>query len=152
MARGVSTEGTRDSTRGPNLGSMPEMSPLSLPPEEDEIGGVSSKDLFGAVVEYEYSTGRRYRLTFDTDDHVTFEWINQPPLAEGAVFPPQTLSYRARQLRSDQFLVHWLNKQFKIHVSLVIDLAENTINVAAMMPPNSWEYWDTARIVSVTRG
>lgn len=130
---------------------MAAMSPLSLPPEDDEVGGVSSNALFGAVVEYEYSTGRSYRLSFDRDDHVTFEWINQPPLAEGAVFPPQTLAYRARELRPELFLVHWLNKQFHIHVSLTLDLQQNSINVAAMMPPNSWEYWDTAQIVSVTR-
>lgn len=128
---------------------MTDAPPVMLP-EEDEIGGTSTEFLFGAVIDYEYSTGRHYRLTFDHDFNVTFAWINHPPLPAGAPeFVPPPLHYRAREIRPDLYLVHWLVKEFHIHVSLSIDVLESKIHVAAMMPPNSWEFWDTAHINSI---
>lgn len=115
-----------------------------LEPQEDFIGGISSSALFGAVIEYRYSRGTRYRLSFDTDHHVRFDELSA---VDGPRTP--TLPCRVRALRDGQYLVHWIVKPAGIHVSLVIDLAESRIDVSAMMPPNRWEFFDTGEITRV---
>jgi hypothetical protein len=119
----------------------------SLEPEDDYIGGISSSALLGAVIEYRYSRGTLYRLSFDTEHHVRFEELSRP---DGP--PTPTLPCRVRALRDGQYLVHWIVAPASIHVSLVIDLTESRIDVSAMMPPNRWEFFDTGEITRVELG
>lgn len=118
-----------------------------LDPEDDHIGGIPSLALLGTVIEYHYSDGRSYRLSFDLENHVRFDelWKTDGP-------PTPTLPCRVRALRNDQYLVHWIVKPASIHVSLVIDLAKSRIDVSAMMPPNRWEFFDTGEITRIERG
>ena len=119
-----------------------------LPPNyvaKDYIDGPSSPALLNTVLEYEYTIGNSYRLSFDGDFGVTFQMLNDGSEARGP------LPYRARELRPGQYLVHWLVKQFSIHVSLVIDLENSTICVAAVMPPGQWEFFDIATGIRLTR-
>ncbi len=115
-----------------------------MDPETDYVGGTLSDALLGAVIEYRYTRGTEYRLTFDDSFRLRFEELSASDHA-----PTPTLSYRARALRDGQLLVHWIVKPASIHVSLVIDLDESTVHVAAMMPPNRWEFFDTAEITRV---
>ena len=110
--------------------------PLPTEDHPDEIGGEQSSALDGTQVQYRYSTGASYRLTF-ADGGVVFQQLG------GGAPPIGPLPYRARQLREEQVLVHWIVKPASIHVSLVIDFARQRIDAAAMMPPNRWEYFDT---------
>ncbi len=116
-----------------------------LEPQNDFVGGTSSSSLLGAVIEYEYSKGTHYRLTFDDSYHVRFDELSAPTGGP----PTPTLACRIRALRTDQYLVHWIVKPAGIHVSLVIDLGKSRIDVAAMMPPNRWEFFDTGTILRV---
>jgi len=140
------------SSRGATVGGMSAAEvtdvPLEgLPPQEDYVDGPSTTALAGAVIEYRYTRGTRYRLTFDHDGGVTFAMLDVGPGGP----PAPLLPYRARELRPGLFLVHWIVKQPGIHVTLTIDLTESTLHSAAMMPPNRWEFWDAAVIESVTR-
>ena len=119
----------------------------SLPPQEDHVDGPSSTVLAGAVLEYRYTRGTRYRLTFDHDGHVTFAELDAVPGGP----PAPVLDYRARELRPGLVLVHWIVKPAAIHVTLAVDLTEGTVYAAAMMPPNRWEFWDSGVIDSLTR-
>lgn len=126
------------------------MPPMPFEPEEDYIGGGVSDALFGATIDYTYSRGNHYQLIFDHDNHVTFHYLNAPGVTEDSDhFQAPQLVYRARALRDGQYLVHWIVKPANIHVSLVVDLTEMTVTVAAMMPPNKWEFFDRATIDTV---
>ncbi|ANP53149.1 hypothetical protein J2Z21_006838 [Streptomyces griseochromogenes] len=109
------------------------------PPQNDKIGGPSTTELAGTVIEYTYSTGNRYRMEFDPQT-LTFH------LLEGSA-PPHTvtLPYRARLIRCELYLVTWIVKP-GIHVTLLVDLAERLVHVSAMMPPNQWEFFDLGHI------
>ncbi|TWV33802.1 hypothetical protein FRZ03_29315 [Streptomyces misionensis] len=117
-------------------------SEFAPPAQEDKIGGPSTTELDGMSVEYVYSTGNHYRMEFGADT-LTFR------LLAGSA-PPHTvtLPYRARLIRSGLYLVTWTVKP-GIHVTLLLDLAERTIHVSAMMPPNQWEFFDIGRLLSV---
>jgi phenolic acid decarboxylase len=119
-------------------------------PEDDYIGGDLSDGLLGATVDYVYSKGNHYRLAFDRDHHVTFQFLNAPGRTEDSDFKAPVLACRVREIRAGQYLVHWLVKPASIHVALVIDTVEGRVHVSAMMPPNKWEFFDTATIRSVT--
>lgn len=108
----------------------------------DKIAGPFSDDLAGRTVEYRYSTGNHYRMAFGPEQ-LTFLQLN-------AVEPhePVPLAYIARQLRPDQYLVHWAVKPANVHVALVFDLGARTVHVSALMPAG-WEFFDSARIVSI---
>ena len=121
-----------------------EMPHLSYQPA-DYVDGPSSPGLANTVLDYSYSKGNEYRLSFDGDFGVTFQMMNDGSEPRGP------LLYRCRELRPDMYLVHWFVKQFSIHVSLVIDLELKKISVAAIMPPGQWEFFDQATDVRVTR-
>ena len=112
---------------------------------DDYVDGPSSTGLANIVLEYTYSRGNRYRLSFDGDGGVTFQMLDDGSEARGP------LPYRARELRSNQYLIHWLVKAFGVHVAMVVDLDLSTLSVAAMMPPGSWEFFDQATDVRVVR-
>lgn len=116
-----------------------------MQPEPDFVGGNSSSALLGALLEYDYSRGTRYRLEFDDTFHVRFEELS----VEGDRAATPTLPCRVRELREGMYLVHWIVKPASIHVSLVIDLTESRIHVSAMMPPNRWEFFDSGEITRV---
>lgn len=112
---------------------------------EDYVDGPSSPDLLNTTLEYEYTIGNSYKLMFNGDFGVSFQMLNDNSEARGP------LPYRAREIRPNMYLVHWLIKEFSIHVALVIDLEMATISVAAVMPPGQWEFFDTAKDVRVTK-
>ena len=114
------------------------------PPQLDQIGGPSTAELAGTVMEYRYSAGRHYRMEF-TADTLTFHQLSEP-----GVHTVGPLSYRARKLREGLFLVCWILKP-GIHVALVVDFTERRIHVTAMMPPNQWEFFDIGEILHVLR-
>jgi hypothetical protein len=105
----------------------------------------------GLSIEYRYSTGNHYRLNFTDDYHVGFEFLNQLE-QEGAVTPIDGpfLAFRARDIRPGLTQLHWIVKDADIHVSITVDFDEKRMYVAAMMPPNKWEFWDSATIISIT--
>ncbi|HEU0101171.1 MAG TPA: MoaF N-terminal domain-containing protein [Mycobacteriales bacterium] len=121
-----------------------EMPHLSYQPA-DYADGPSSPGLANTVLEYTYSKGNQYRLSFDGDFGVSFQMMNDGSEPRGP------LPYRCRELRPGQYLVHWLVKEFSIHVSLVIDLEMDQISAAAVMPPGQWEFFDKATNIRVTR-
>jgi len=114
------------------------------PPQVDQIGGPSTTELAGMVMEYRYSTGNHYRMEF-TADGLTFELLNAP---NGLRVGP--LPYRARALREEQFLICWILKP-GVHVAIIADYAQRQIHATAMMPPNQWELFDIGEILRVDR-
>lgn len=128
------------------------MPPMPFDPEPDQVSGPDSDVMHGLVLDYTYSGGRHYQLSFDHDHHVTFAMPDVPrPAGLPAHAKPPLLSYRARELKPGLVLVHWIVKQAAIHVALTIDLDEKRLHAAAMMPPNRWEFFDTAVIDTITR-
>ena len=114
----------------------------AIPPAE--IGGPSTT-LKGLHLLYQYETGREYQLDFDTET-VTFLAHKDPTAAPGTVFTPGTMHYRARKLRDDLYLVHWLNRSPEmgnIHVALILDLKQRLLHVSALMP-HGMEFFDIA--------
>lgn len=110
-----------------------------------------STTLHGLEIEYRYSTGNHYKLTFDHDYNVGFTFLNQME-REGRITPTDDLKipYRAREIRPGLTQLHWIIKDADIHVSLLFDFDAKKIFAAAMMPPNKWEFWDNAEILNVT--
>ncbi|EST18935.1 hypothetical protein M878_44270 [Streptomyces roseochromogenus subsp. oscitans DS 12.976] len=97
-------------------------------------------------MDYAYSSGRRYRMTFDVGT-LSFDHLNGP--ARGVRVGP--VPYRARALRDGQFLVCWTLKQPSlVHVTLIVDFARGQIHVSGMMPPNQWEFFDIGELRRVT--
>ncbi|WP_404952645.1 MoaF-related domain-containing protein [Streptomyces sp. 147326] len=116
------------------------------PPQPDLIAGPYTDELAGTEIEYRYSSGRHYRMEFDSGT-LAFDHLNGP--AEGVRVGP--LPYRARRLRDGQYLVCWTLKEPGVHVTLVVDFAHDRIDVSAMMPPNRWEFFDAGELLNVTR-
>jgi len=114
--------------------------------DSDLVGGPATTELAGARFVYRYSTGPRYRLEF-TDATVTFRLQTDPDKAS----PAGTLPYRARKLRDDLYLVHWMAASRTIHVALVIDLAQRKIHVSGLMP-GRLEFFDMAEIEELSLG
>lgn len=128
-------------------GEKPEI--LTQPPQipagtfPDEVNLENTVDLEGLVVRYTYSSGRAYELTF-YDDRVSFEQKNTPA-------PVITLPYRAREIASEMYLVHWLVPGRIGHVSLVLDLEGQRIHGSALMP-GQMELFEEGPITSISRG
>ncbi|MEO8262737.1 MAG: hypothetical protein ABI566_09220 [Pseudolysinimonas sp.] len=121
-----------------------------LTPQDDFVGGRASTVLEGVTIEYVYSRGTRYRLAFGVDT-VEFAVLDHAGPDSTRPSTPPPLAYRARDIRPGIVLVHWIVKPATIHVTLVLDLTLRTIHVAAMMPPNRWEFVDTGTLVRVDR-
>ena len=109
----------------------------------DEVNLENATDLDGLVIEYTYSSGRAYELTF-YDDRVTFAQLNTPA-------PKITLPYLARPLADQMYLVHWLVPGRIGHVSLIVDLASMRIHGSALMP-GQMELFEEGPITSATGG
>jgi hypothetical protein len=109
----------------------------------DLVGGPATTELAGAYFVYRYSTGRKYRLEF-TNKTVTFQLMMDPETAP----PARTLAYRARKLRDDLFLVHWMPSDRSSHVALVIDLANHKIHVSGVLPGHV-EFFDVGEIEEI---
>lgn len=115
-----------------------------------EIGGPSTKEMAGLSIFYKYTTGREYRLTFNADT-VTFLPYKDPTAVPGTKFEPGTVQYRARRIRPELYLVHWLVRSptmGNIHVALLVDLQEKHVHVSALMPKGI-EFFDIADIQKV---
>ena len=119
---------------------MPDL-PMPTAPLPDLVGGPSTTELAGTVLEYRYSTGNHYRMEF-AEEGLGFQMLNDP-----AGVPIGPLAYRARRLRAGLFLVCWIIKP-AVHVALVIDFAQRRVHVTAMMPPNQWEFFDIGEILT----
>ena len=113
------------------------------PQPPDEIGGPSTKELAGTTLLYEYSTGRKYQLSFDPDN-VTFLFVKDPTAK------PMSLPYRARKIREKLYMVHWINREGHIHVTLLLDLERRHVHVSALMP-GGIEFFDIAPIEKMDR-
>jgi hypothetical protein len=109
----------------------------------DEIGGPATKELAGTRLLYEYSTGRKYELSFDPDN-VTFLMVKDPAAK------PMSIAYRARKIRENLYMVHWLNREASIHVTLLLDLERGEVHVSALMPGRI-EFFDLAKIEKAER-
>jgi hypothetical protein len=129
-----------DSDKPPITTKVPQIPPGTFP---DQIGGPYSKALDGHMIEYSYSSGRKYRLKF-YDDRVTFEQLNNPKAHK------ITLEYLCREIGEQQFLVHWLAPGYTGHVALIIDFKQNKIFGSALMPGN-YQLFDVATIHSDLR-
>jgi hypothetical protein len=128
--------------------AAPQIAMPDFPPNyvaKDYVDGPSSGALLNTTFDYEYTIGNTYRLIFNGDFGVSFQMLNDGSEVRGP------LPYRCREMRPNQYLVHWMVKQFSIHVALVIDLELSTITVAAVMPPGQWEFFDIAKDIRVTR-
>jgi hypothetical protein len=113
-------------------------------PADDRIGGEFTDELAGTQIEYRYSTGNHYRLTFGAGS-VTFEPLSGPDDS------PYTLdSVRTRKLRDQLFMVGWLVLPL-YHVTLILDFERQEVHVSAMMQ-GAWEFFDVAEIIEVNRG
>ncbi len=133
---------------GPSPNGVP---PMPMTPEPDQVSGPDTDIMHGVVLDYTYSGGRHYQLSFDHTHHVTFAMPDVPRpegLPPGSQAP--SLAYRVRELKPGLVLVHWIVKQAAIHVALTIDLEDKLLHVGAMMPPNRWEFFDTAVIDTIT--
>ncbi len=108
----------------------------------DKIGGPTTDALDGLALEYRYSTGNHYRLSFGPAG----VWFHL--LGDVDEFPRGPLPYRARELRDRMYLVSWIVRP-GIHVALVVDLDQSKIHVSAMMPPTQWEFFDIGEILAV---
>ena len=128
-------------------GHKPEIltTPPNIPPGKfpDEINLDNATDLDGLVIEYTYSSGRSYELTF-YDDRVSFAQLNTQA-------PVLTLPYLARPIAEDIYMVHWMVPGRIGHVTLVVDLVTNRIHGSALMP-GQMELFEEGPITSVTRG
>ena len=124
------------------------LKPIDGPPPADVVAGADNSIMHGKTLEYRYTSGREYRLTF-TSEQVTFEMLDSPAYKpEYAI--PVSLPYYARTLREDQVLVHWMVPGRIGHVALVIDFAEQKIYASALMP-FKMEMFDVAEISRVTQ-
>ncbi|MFO1265366.1 MAG: hypothetical protein U1F67_00330 [Rubrivivax sp.] len=115
-----------------------------------EIGGPSTREMAGLTIHYKYSLGRDYQLSFDADT-VTFLPFRIPSDPPGTKYEPGTLHYRARLIRPDLYLVHWLVRPptgSNIHVALLVDLKERHVHVSALMP-GGLEFFDIADIQTI---
>jgi hypothetical protein len=124
------------------------LKPIDGPPPADVVAGADNSIMHGKTLEYRYTSGREYRLTF-TSEQVTFEMLDSPAYKpEYAI--PVSLPYYARTLRENQVLVHWMVPNRVGHVALVIDFAEQKIYASALMP-FKMEMFDVAEISKVTQ-
>jgi hypothetical protein len=124
------------------------LKPIDGPPPADVVAGADNSIMDGLILEYRYTSGREYRLTFTTEQ-VTFEMLDSPAYKpEYAI--PVSLPYYARPLREKQVLVHWMVPSRVGHVALVIDFAEHKIYASALMP-FKMEMFDVADISKVTQ-
>ncbi|KAJ5390460.1 uncharacterized protein N7496_001528 [Penicillium cataractarum] len=103
----------------------------------DKIGHDGCKDLAGHTFEYTYSSGVHYRISFDEEK----AYFSLPWRIDGLTYGG--LSYRARQLRDNQYLVHWLIPGRVGAVALVFDLTHKRVDAAALMP-GKFELFDRA--------
>jgi hypothetical protein len=124
------------------MGQKPEIAttPIHFEPGSipDEVGGRRTMELDGHEFEYQYSTGRRYRIRF-YDDRVSFQLLSKDSQ------PIRTLPYLARKIRDGMYFVHWMVPGRTGHVALLIDLPQKTVHVAALMPAQQ-EMFDEATI------
>ncbi|KPF90620.1 hypothetical protein IP81_14815 [Novosphingobium sp. AAP83] len=123
-------------TGKPEINTVPnQIAPGSRP---DEIGENSTQELDGHQFEYQYPTGRRYRIRF-YDDRLSFQLLGE------SNNPVRALPYRAQKVRPGLYLVHWMIPGRTGHVALVIDIPRGKVHVGALMPGQQ-ELFDEARI------
>jgi len=104
---------------------------------EPEFGGPTTTELKGLHIHYLYETGREYDLDFDSETVTFIQYRETGGVALAKPSEPGVMHYRARKLRDQLYLVHWINRSPEmgnIHVALVIDLREHLLHASAMMP------------------
>ncbi|KAL3460194.1 hypothetical protein BJX64DRAFT_290516 [Aspergillus heterothallicus] len=93
--------------------------------------------LVGLTFDYHYPSGLHYRISFD-DKKAYFKLPEKVQDLNYAGIP-----YRARELRENQYLVHWLIPGRVGAVALIFDLEHMRVDAAALMP-GKFELFDRA--------
>ena len=116
-----------------------------------EIGGPSTQEMKGLTLHYQYSTGREYQLAFDSETVTFVQFAGTGGKKLDKPSEPGVMHYRARKLRDQMYLVHWINRSptmGNIHVALVVDLREHVMHCSALMP-GGIELFDIAKMKTV---
>ena len=108
-----------------------------------KIGGPATKELAGTRLVYEYTTGLRAQLDFGLD---TVTWVFLKVSNETS----DPMPYRARKIRENLYMVHWINLPINTHVTLIVDFETRELHVSAMMP-GAIEFFDIAEIETIER-
>jgi len=119
-----------------------------VPPAE--IGGPSTQEMKGLVLHYQYSTGREYQLSFDSETVAFVQFAETGGRKLDKPSEPGVMHYRARKVRDNLYLVHWINRSptmGNIHVALVVDLRGHVMHCSALMP-GGIELFDEARFIT----
>jgi len=120
----------------------------AVPPAE--IGGPSTQEMKGLVLHYQYSTGREYQLSFDSETVTFVQFAETGGRKLDKPSEPGVMHYRARKLRDQMYLVHWINRSptmGNIHVALVVDLRAHVMHCSALMP-GGVELFDEAHFIT----
>ncbi|MBU1295934.1 MAG: MoaF N-terminal domain-containing protein [Gammaproteobacteria bacterium] len=136
------TRSTEMNMNKPNILTEAPNIPAGVIP--DEVNLSNTVNLEELEVQYTYSSGRAYKLKF-YDDRVSFTQL------DAGHIPTLTVSYRARKIGKDMFLVHWLVPGRVGHVTLILDLGNKVIHASALMP-GQMELFDEGPIVDVKQG
>ncbi len=119
---------------------------------EPEFGGPTTTELKGLHLHYVYETGREYDLNFDSETVTFIQYKETGGVALPKPSEPGVMHYKARKIRDQLYLVHWINRSPEmgnIHVALVIDLREHLIHASALMP-RGLEMLNIAHIKEIT--
>ena len=103
-----------------------------------------TRELAGTVVTYRFPIGRLYRATYSAEN-VRFELI-EPQVAEQ---PAATLSYVARRIRENVYLVAWHGDP-RFHSTQLIDLEKRELHASALLEGDRG-FFETARIEEIVR-
>ena len=108
----------------------------------DQIGPGTTSALDGHSIEYTYVTGSTYQLSFD-DGKMTAREV-------GSDRTPVIRDYLARKIGDGMYFVHWMAINREGHISLVVDIRNNAVHGAAVLP-NGMQIFDTGVLNQTSR-
>ena len=109
-----------------------------------EIGGTLTTELAGTTITYNYTSGRKYRVTYGPDT-LAYLRMDVPgrTLVEG-------LPYIARKIDTDVYYISWHRPERGEFVTILIDLGKRMLYTSALLEGND-RHFDLAEIVDVER-